>query len=115
MAVTAQTIKDRFDQFDDLDADVIDLAIAESERRINRGQWGPSKADDGVSYLTCHLLTLGQKGDALAPGPMTSKRVGGVAAAFATPEIFKRSALSATAHGRYFLDLQSTLFPTRKL
>ena len=115
MAVTAQNIKDKFDEFDELDTTVIDAAIAEAGRRINAGQWGESKADDGLTWLTAHLLKLTQKGDALASGPLTSKRVGDVAASFATADIFKNSALGATAYGRYFLDLQSTVYPTRVL
>lgn len=115
MAVSAQDIKDRFDEFDDVDSSVIDLAIAEAGRRINSTQWGPSKTDDGTLYLACHLLKFGAKGDGLASGPMTAKRVGDVSAAFAVADIFKRSALAATAYGRYFLDLQSTVFPTRVL
>ena len=115
MAVTVQEIRDRFDEFDTTDPDLITLAIIEAGRRVNVSQWGPSRADDGIRYLTAHLLKMWDAGDGLASGPMTAKRVGDVSAAFAVAKIFERSALAATAYGRYFLDLQSLVFPTRKL
>lgn len=114
MAVTAEDIKERFDEFDPVPIDRVTNAITEAGRRVNTSQWG-GHADDGILYLACHLLKFQELGDGLAAGAMTSKTVGPVSASFATPDVLSRSALGATAYGRYFLDLQSLVFPTRVL
>lgn len=112
MAITATDIKDKWDEFDATSATRIDAAIAEADRRVNATQWG-SRADDGLKYLTAHILKHEKLGDGLPAGALSSKRVGPISASIQTVDLFSKSALGATSYGRYFLDLQNLAFPSR--
>ena len=114
MAITSTDIKDKWDEFDALSTAKITAAIAEAGRRVNTTQWG-SRADDGLKYLTAHILKHEKLGDGLPAGAMISKSVGPVSASIQAVDLFGKSTLGATSYGRYFLELQSLVFPTRVL
>jgi len=116
VAVTVVTIKARFPEFASLGDDTIAMYLAEAERSHNAGQWG-GKSDDGLSYLTAHLLAMfGASGDGCddpAPGPVTSEREGAVAASYAVSDEAKQSEFGSTKYGRRYLELRRTIFVTR--
>lgn len=115
MAVTAQDIKDCFGEFSGLDDATVDKFRLQAEAIINISEWGPSKADQGILYMSAHLLKLDKEGNSLAAGPMTQKRVGDVSASFSIPNIVTNEFLAGTAYGRHYLSLRSLVFPCRKL
>lgn len=101
-----------------LDADV-QLLIDESERHTARGQWGESKADDGVIYLTAHMCLMSAK--ALAgqmsnvKGPLTGETVGPLSRSFAGPQAVPFSQLwyTLTTWGAMYWGLMSTVLSQR--
>lgn len=113
MTVTAQQIKDTFDEFDEVSDTLINIAIGQANRRVNKTQWGTTRFDDGVLWLSAHLLKAIISEDGLPAGAVTSERVAKVQASYQAVTIFANSALGATAYGRYFLDLESLVFPDR--
>ena len=62
MTVTSADIKERFPEFATVNDGDITVIIAEAARQVSTDAWGP-RADDGVKFLTAHLLTN------LPPGP----------------------------------------------
>lgn len=117
MAVTATNIKDCFPEFGQLPDTLVDKYRLQAERRINLVQWG-EKADDGILWLTAHLLKLYQqiKAGAFAKaGPISEKKVGDLSIKFAIPGTLKHSWLSSTTYGQYFQDLKTGVWPTRVL
>lgn len=55
MAVTTTTFLSRFPEFANQEADVVAGALAEAQRFCDSDVWGDMH-DDGVNYLTAHLL-----------------------------------------------------------
>lgn len=113
MTVTAQQIKDTFDEFDALSDTIINLAIAQAERQICEVQWGATRFDDGVLYLSAHILKLLTEGDSLAPSAITSERVAKVAVSYQAVTGGADSWIAGTAYGRYYEHLLSLVFPDR--
>ena len=104
-------------ELSDLD-DTADVqpSIDQAERRTNRIQWGV-KADDGVTYLVCHMLTIKKqiaKAGAQAKGALTSQTVGPVSRSFsvAAPP-FTDQWFASTEYGKAFVELRSTIVPDR--
>ena len=62
MAVTAHSFRLAFPQFQGAPTSLIEAKLAEARRRINAAVWGALE-DDGVSYLTAHLLTAQPAGE----------------------------------------------------
>lgn len=112
MAITAQQVRDCFDEFSGATDVLIDKFIDQADRLVNDTQWG-SRADDGRLYLTAHLLKLEKEGDSLAAGPITQKKVGDLSVGFGAGS--ERSSIGATAYGRHFEDLRSMIFVCRKV
>lgn len=113
MPVTAQTIKTRLPEFESLDNGIVAAHIVAAGTYINRTQWGEVKADEGLIYLTGHLLKFREQGSGLDSGPVTSEREGGLAVAYAVSDEAKNSPYGATVYGRQYLELRRTTFPTR--
>jgi len=114
VAVTPSDVKAKLPEFTSLNDSIIQLCLDAAERRVNLCAWG-DLADDGILYLTGHLLKLREQGDALAAGPVQSERVLSVNASYAIDSSVAASALGSTAYGRYYLDLRSLVFGARKL
>ena len=117
MTVTAQDVKDTFSEFSGTSDATINIFLAQAERRVNADQWS-DKADDATLWLTAHLLKIEAQlrsgGDA-ASGPVKSKRVGDLAISYEVPEQLSRSFMGSTAYGQYYLDLTTSVWPTRVL
>lgn len=111
MAVTPEAVRALAPEFDTLADERIELFIAQAERRVNRAAWGV-RADDGVMYLTAHLLTQSKKGAGAAPGPVSSVSVGEVSQSYAVSSDLQGS-LGATHYGREFLELRGLVFACR--
>jgi hypothetical protein len=117
VVVTSKDIKDCFGEFSGLSDQLIDKFRLQAERRINLTAWG-EKADDGILWLTAHLLKIEQQircGGVAASGPIQMKKVGDLAVSYKIPDSMAKSFLASTTYGQYFLDLKSTLWPERCL
>ncbi len=110
--LTVSDFKTDFPEFEALANGTVSRFIGKAEIRVNRTQWGV-KADDGIGFLTAHLLTRREEGDGAASGPVVSDRVGDIATSYAVSEDFKDRELASTAYGRQYLDLQSEVFAER--
>ena len=62
MAVTAAQIIAEFPEFADVPTADIDFKLADAVGRINATIWG-ALTDQGVKYLTCHLLAVSPLGE----------------------------------------------------
>lgn len=116
MAVVPLDVKTAAPEFAALDDAVVQAEIDRAERRTNRAAWGV-KADDSVTYLAAHLLTVQQASGKLAPGPVSSLRVGDVAKTYAVPTALSGAdaTLASTKWGRQYLDLRGTVFADRQV
>jgi hypothetical protein len=117
MSITAADIKDRFPEFASVDSTTITRWLEEAERNHCADQWA-GKSDDGLSYLTAHLMSLfasqGCEGiEVKGPGPLVSSTEGSVSASWSVPEMFNKDDLGTTKYGRRYLSLLNTLFVTR--
>jgi hypothetical protein len=113
VAVTAADVKERFPEFSSVPDSRISDFIAEAGRLVSIPQWGQTRADDGILYLTAHLLAFDASGGGLAGGAVQSRTVGDVSESYAVGDAFSGSVLGATAYGRHFLELQRRVFVTR--
>ncbi len=57
MTVTATTFVTRFPEFGNIETAVVTATVAEANRMCDSDVWG-EKHDDGVNYLTAHMLAL---------------------------------------------------------
>lgn len=112
MAVTPSSIKLLFPELEDVPDERVELFIEMAERRVSREAWGV-RADDGVRYLTAHLLTQSAKGAKAAAGPVASVSVGDVSQSYAVSGAVTESSLGATPYGREFLELRGLVFASR--
>lgn len=119
MAVTATDFKTRFPEFACLDDGVIERWLAEAPRYINATQWG-GKADDGLAYLTAHLIAtfeadaIGQSEPGV--GPVTSEKEGSVGYSISplvVADIFRKDSMGGTKYGRRYREILRTIFVTR--
>lgn len=62
MAVTARQFVLEFPEFADAPESLIEAKLAAAKRRINSDVWGTLE-DDGVRYLTAHLLSVHPAGE----------------------------------------------------
>ena len=119
MAVDATELKARFPEFACLDDSVITRWLTEAARGVNATQWG-GKYDDGLSYLTAHLIVTfeaerlgtGEPG----AGPITSEKEGPISYSISplvVAEKFRQDSLGGTKYGRRYRELLSTIFVTR--
>lgn len=112
MAVTAADVKEIATEFAAVADTRIDLFIAQAERRTSRANWG-GKADDGVIYLTAHLLKLDELQGTAPAGPISARRVRDVSWAYA--KTGDGDSYDATAWGRRYKEIRRTVFSVRKL
>lgn len=122
MAVTPADVQAVATEFAAIDDAVIQAFIDTAERRTNRSAWGAT-VDDGVIYLTAHLmllsdvLGLGGSGGGLSPGIIMEK-VDDLARQYAAASQFvpiSDAALSRTKWGAAYLDLRSMVFADRRI
>lgn len=104
--------KTDFPEFESTDNATVTRFIGKAEIRVNRTEWG-NKADDGIGFLTAHLLKRLEQGDGAASGPVASERVGDIAVSYGVSDDFKNRELASTAYGRSYLDLQGEVFAAR--
>ena len=118
MAVTVADIKARFPEFGATDSATVQRWLDEAGRYHNAECWG-GKSDDGLAWLTAHLLKAfgGQCGPAaFGPGPVTGLREGQGSASWSpltVPKIFAKDDLGTTVYGRHYLSIQATVFCCR--
>lgn len=109
--ITLTDIQARFPGAFDAVTDVqASLVIAEATREIVEDVWGESY-DDGLLYLSAHLLTLfaASPGVGGGGGPVSSRRVGDVAVTFSTTRSASEVSsgqLGSTLFGQRFLQLR---------
>jgi len=70
MTVTRASFLAEFPQFDETDVDLIDAKLATAARRVGTS-WGDLQ-DDGIKYLTAHMLAIDPRGEASARAPSTA-------------------------------------------
>lgn len=121
MAVDADALKVRFQEFACLDDAVVTRWLDEAARSLNTTQWG-GKYDDAHSYLTAHLIATfeasrlgtGEPG----AGPVTSEAEGKVSLSVSPlviAESFRKDSMGGTKYGRRYRELLRTIFVTRCL
>lgn len=118
MTVTPASIKVHAPELSAIADDTVQLAIDRALRRTNVTAWA-GKADDGVTLLVCHMLTLGVRiaaSGAQARGALTSQTVGPLSRSFAAPPVTMTDAwLASTQYGQEYAELRSTVFACREL
>lgn len=121
MAVTADSFKAKFPEFACLDDAVINRWLTEASSYVNATQWG-AKADDGICYLTAHLLTVFESEDLgigeTGAGPVTAEKEGQVSVSISplvVAEAFRKDSMGATKYGRRYIDIRALCFACRCL
>ena len=114
MTVTASSFKAALPEFASVDDAVVERWLAEATRHHSTTQWGP-KSDDGLIYLTAHLITSFSVdgGDEPGAGPVTSEREGQVAVAYKISSVFTEDEFGSTKYGRRYASIRKTVFTTR--
>lgn len=122
MAVTPADVKAVATEFAAVDDGDIQPFIDQAERRTNRDAWG-SRADDGVIYLTAHLmllsnvLGLGGSSAGLSTG-VTLEKVDDLTRQYAAASQFipaSEAAMSRTKWGSAYLELLALVFGDRRI
>jgi hypothetical protein len=109
MAVTPADFKERFPEFDSVSDTRVQLFLDDAALELDEGRWG-DLYDKGLSYLTAHLLYIGEQSSAGAgegSGPLTSKSVGDVSLSFGANLAADTDAASfnATSYGQEYYRL----------
>lgn len=118
MSVTPASIKTFAPEFVALTDPVVQAAIDQAERRTSRTQWA-GKADDGVTYLTCHLLAVAAQvasSGSGGQGALTSQRVGPLARSFANPfegAPYTQAWFALSKYGLAYVEIRSLVFVDR--
>lgn len=88
--------------------------LDEAGNHHNSIQWG-GKSDDGLAYLTAHLIAMfaDPTGDEPGAGPVTSEREGQVQVSYAVSDAFKANDFGSTKYGRRYISMRKTIFVTR--
>jgi hypothetical protein len=106
MAVTAADIQGMLSgEFASLSAGTINPFIAEAERQLSISRWD-ALYDDGVRYLTAHLIATQSLGASAPSGPVTSESAGPLSRSYAAAATWSPDGLDSTVYGRRFLELQ---------
>lgn len=109
MAVVWTDIRDLpSGEFSTLTQGQIDPFIARAKRRVNEGHWG-DQYDDGVMYMTAHLLALSRRPSSAA-GVVVSETVGSMSRSYAAPT--SGDLMQSTSYGQVFADLSRDLIST---
>lgn len=123
-AVTATTFKTRFTTFSAVADAVVTTAINEAVRWVGASAFGSqARADDGINYLTAHILALDAQLNALTAaggasgpgGPVSSMATLGASVSYAVPTGAGGDYFSTTPWGLRFLSIQKRVFASRIL
>lgn len=118
MTVTASDVREHFPEFSTATDTLIELWLAQAERRVNTTQWG-EKADDATLWLTAHLLKIDcqiRGGGTPVAGPISSERVGDLSRTYSVPGgRLKDSFLASTVYGQQYLEMRKEMIGTRVL
>lgn len=114
MSVNASSFKAALPEFASVDDAIVERWLAEATRHHNITQWG-LKSDDGLIYLTAHLLASFAQGgfDEPGAGPVTSEREGQVAVSYKVSSVFTEDEFGSTKYGRRYASIRKTVFTTR--
>jgi hypothetical protein len=109
MAITPTTFKTRFPEFASLTDARIQIFIDDAELELDEDRWG-DLYDKGLSYLTAHLLYVGEQtsaGQGEGGGPLSTKAVGDVSLSFGSylTADNKATAFNATSYGQEYYRL----------
>jgi len=109
MSITPAEFKTRFPEFDSLADARIQLFIDDAELELDEDRWG-DLYDKGLSYLTAHLLYIGEQtstGQGEGGGPLSTKAVGDVSLSFGSYLTTNKDANSfnATSYGQEYYRL----------
>lgn len=114
MAVTVSDIKTDFPEFAGLANGIITRFLAKAALRVSAAEWG-LKFDDGIEFLTAHLLQRRLEGTGSGSGPVTSEKVGDISVGYAASKIATDSEFGSTVYGRMYLQLCSEIFAVRRV
>jgi len=115
MSVTADAVRDAFNEFSCVSTSEIERFITMASGQVNTDAWGESKADTGILYLTAHFLKVNAEGDSSPAGPLMSKRVGDISATYVMTGTISGEWLATTVYGRVYAQLRSLVFAARCL
>jgi len=109
VAVTASDVKSLpSGEFAAVADAVVEGFIAEAQRDISSTAWG-TRYDDGVLYLSAHLLAVIMGGGVGVSGPVVSETAGPVSRSYAGPIGLAAESLATTVYGRRYLQILHTL------
>ena len=116
ITVTVADIQARLPEFSKLDPDSIRPWLNSAIRCVSATQWA-GLADDAVTMLAGHLLSLFLDPDCIEPaaGPVTSEREGQVATTYKISDRMAEDDLGTTKYGRRFITMRRKIFVTRKI
>ena len=118
MTVVASDVKALATELASVADATITTWLAIVERRIHRASFG-DRADDAVTFLAAHCVTLAVRanaGDSGSVGHLASRSVGGVSVTFATmPVPFGDEVLASTMWGQLYIDLRKGTFADRRI
>lgn len=117
ITVTPAEIITRLPEFAGLTAVAIQPWLDQAILRVNETEWA-GKANEGVIFLTAHLLRYFTDPDCAEPdaGAVSAEREGAVSTSYAIADHIKDGgALASTKYGRHFLTLRRELFVNRKV
>lgn len=103
--VTPAIIRKNFPEFENETTQRISFFIAMAENRTNP-DFFKTKYDDAVTLLTCHLLTLANRGG--IGGSVTSEKVGDLSRGYSAPQ---GTSLGSTSYGQLFDELSRRCRP----
>jgi hypothetical protein len=109
MAVTPADFKERFPEFDSVSDTRVQLFLDDAALELDEGRWG-DLYDKGLSYLTAHLLYIGEQssaGQGEGGGPLSTKAVGDVSLSFGSylTTDNKAAVFNATSYGQEYYRL----------
>jgi hypothetical protein len=109
MAITPAEFKLRFPEFDSVSDARIQIFIDDAELELDEDRWG-DLYDKGLSYLTAHLLYIGEQtsgGQGEGGGPLSTKAVGDVSFSFGSylTTDNKATVFNSTSYGQEYYRL----------
>lgn len=113
MAITPDTFKIRFPEFEDISNDRIQLFIEDSKLIMNESHWG-DVYDLAQANLTAHFLSLANSassGNTSVSGPVSSRSVDGTSITYTNdmPNSQLEMYFSSTVYGLKYITLLKTL------
>jgi hypothetical protein len=85
------------------------ISIATS--MVSESRWGTTKANFAVIYLTCHLMTMANRGQSAggAGGQITQNKVDQLTQSYSADQSEIDKDLMSTAYGKMYLGLRNTV------